>query len=315
MMYKIPLADIKEKIVASGKLSLVELESKLKSKINDLSGLISEEGAAHIIANELGIKVVPDVGKLQIREIYAGMRDVSVTGKVVRKYEAREFAKGDSTGRVCSIMIGDETGTIRVVFWNEQVDLLENLKEGDVVEVIKAYVRENNNSAEVHLGRTGDLDINPEGVVVKNVVESSSGRKAISELIGGEQSVELMGTVVQVFDPRFFSVHPETGRRLRDGEDVIPAVSYVLNAVIDDGSGTIRCVFWKNQTHGLLKKNEEEMVLYKEDLASFQDTKTDLLGEQYKLTGRVQKNEMFDRLEFHVQVVETAKPEEEIERM
>ena len=48
-MYKIPLSDIKQKILSSGKLSAEQLELKLKAKINELSGLISEEagGAYH----------------------------------------------------------------------------------------------------------------------------------------------------------------------------------------------------------------------------------------------------------------------------
>ena len=43
--------------------------------------------------------------------------------------------------------------------------------------------------------------------------------------------------------------------------------------------------------------------------------KTDLLGEQLKLLGQVKKNEMFSRLEFSVQIVSRAKPEEELARL
>ena len=70
-MYKVPLAEIKQKILASGKLGSDELELKLKAKINELSGLISEEGAAHIIANELGVEIVSTntTKKLKIKEI------------------------------------------------------------------------------------------------------------------------------------------------------------------------------------------------------------------------------------------------------
>ena len=69
-MYKVPLNEIKEKIVASGKLSFEELDEKIKTKINELSGLISEEGAAHIIANELNVELVSQEQKtLKIKEI------------------------------------------------------------------------------------------------------------------------------------------------------------------------------------------------------------------------------------------------------
>jgi replication factor A1 len=318
-MYKIPINDLKEKIVASGKLDSTKLDEKIKAKITELSGLISEEGAAHIIANELGIELVSDKQtKLKIKEIYAGMRNVSTVGKVVRKFDVHEFQKGDSTGKVCSLIIGDETGTTRVVFWNEQVDLLQSVNQDDIILVENAYVRENNNNKEIHLGDRGDIKVNPEGEKVEKVRQGTSfERKTIAELNDNTEGVEILGTVVQVFDPRFFTVHPESGRRLREGEEegVTPALSYVLNAVLDDGTGTIRAVFWKNQTNHLLDKAEEDMAKFKDDLASFESLKTDLLGEQFKLMGRVKKNEMFDRMEFNAQIVEKAKPQEEIEKV
>ena len=312
-MFKIPLSVLKEKIIVTGKISAEELENKIKEKINELSGLISEEGAAHIIANELNVELVPKgEGKLKIKEIYAGMKNVSVVGKVVRKFEMREFAKGDSTGKVCSLMLGDETGTIRVVFWNDQVDQLKDVNENDILEVQEAYVRENNNAREVHLGQRGTININPEGVTIGEVrAKTEYERKNISELQGGEMGVELLGTVVQVFDPRFFMVDKDSGKRVQEGG----VLSYVMNLVVDDGTGNIRTVFWKNQTNNLLDKKEEDMGAYHSDPQLFESIKTDLLGEQFKLLGKVVNNQMFNRLEFSVQMVMKANAEEELAKL
>ncbi len=131
-----------------------------------------------------------------------------------------------------------------------------------------------------------------------------------------------MGTVVQVFDPRFFKVCPECNKKAVEAEGsyhctehggVMPETSYVLNAILDDGSGTIRGVFWKNQTNHLLGR--ENLQEYQDNLAAFEEIKTDLLGEQFKVTGRVKHNEMFGRLEFNVQMVEKANPHEEMARL
>ncbi len=321
-MYKIPINEIKEKIISSGKLDAEKLEERIKVKINELSGLISEEGAAHIIANELGIELVKENNdKLKIKEIYAGMKNVNAVGKVVRKFDVHEFAKGDSTGKVCSLIIGDETGSIRVVFWNEQVDLLKNVNADDIILVKNAYVRENNNNKEIHLGDRAELEVNPDGIIIDKVRQGSSfERKPINELIDGTDGVELMGTVVQVFDPRFFEVCPTCSKRAMGGNctehgAITPTLSYVLNLVLDDGTGTIRGVFWKNQINHLLEVDEEKMNTFKEDMALFEDVKNDLLGEQFKLMGRVKRNDMFDRLEFNVQIVEKANPQDEISRL
>jgi replication factor A1 len=323
-MFKIPLPEIKSKIVESGKLSSEDLEGKIKAKINELSGLISEEGAAHIIANELGIELVKQNAELKIKEAYAGMKDVSTTGKVMRKFEVREFAKGNSTGKVCSLMLGDNTGTIRVVFWNDQVDLLTNVKEEDVLQVKHGYVRENNNNKEIHLGDRGEIEINPEGITIDSVRQTASHeRKRIQDLESGNQA-ELLGTIVQVFDPRFWKTCPRCNKKVMDSEgkfnctehgEVEPSLSYVLNLILDDGTGTIRGVFWKNQVNHLLGKEEEEMVVFRDDPSLFEETKTDLLGEQIKVLGATKKNEMFERLEFSVQMVQKADPQEEAKRL
>jgi predicted RNA-binding protein len=322
-MYKIPLEDIKDKIVESGKLSLEELNEKVKSKINELSGLISEEGAAHIIANELGVKLVDSSNEnMKIKELYAGMKNVSTTCKIIRKYEVREFNSNGREGKVCSLVVGDETETTRLVFWNDQADSVANLKENDVIHLMDISVKENRGGKELHFGDRGSMDVNPAGVTIDNVREEpifnrTYSRKEISNLENNEQNVELMGTVVQIFDPRFFLVHPETGRRIREGEEsgVTPALSYVMNLVLDDGSGNIRCVFWKEQTNNLLGKSESEITQYKDGEVSFEDVKTDLLGEQIKLRGKVKKNDMFERLEFNVQTVEKADAKEELAKL
>src|SRR3989338_2888084 len=323
-MFKIPLSDLKEKIICSGKVTAEQLERSIKNKINELSGLISEEGASHIIANELGIEVFSQQQKLKIKELYSGMRNISTAGKVVRKFDIRTFQKGESLGKVCSFILGDETGTIRVVLWNDQVEQLSTVNENDIVLIKEAYVRENRDNKEIHLGDRGSLQGNPQGEVIETVrKEMSYIQKSIQEL-QGEENAEIMGTVVQVFDPRFFYLCSECRKRAQQNEGAFtcaehgtikPELSYVINVVIDDGTGTIRSIFWKNQTHHLLRKDEASIAQYKDHMNLFECVKTDLLGEQFKLKGRVQKNDMFQRLELNVQIVENANPQEELARL
>ena len=67
-MINIPLSDIKEKIAKEKGISEQEINTKIKAKLDQLSGLISEEGAAHIIANELGVELMPS-GIVKISEV------------------------------------------------------------------------------------------------------------------------------------------------------------------------------------------------------------------------------------------------------
>lgn len=325
-MYKIPLADLHEKILQSGKINSVELEARMKAKINELAGLISEEGAAHIIANELGISLFPSGREqLKVKELYAGMRGISTAGKVVRRFEVREFAKQDRAGKVCNLLLGDETGTVRAVFWNDQVDRLQGVKEEDVLLLKDIFVKENNGNKEIHVGTKTEIVVNPSNLRVEAVRPSPDfTRRKIEELQQAQEGVELLGTVVQVFDPRFFEVCSFCNKRVQDTEQgkqctehglVQPTTSYVLTLILDDGTGTIRSTFWKNQTSHLLQRDEQAMLSCKDNPAAFEEIKNELYGEQLKVMGRVKKNELFDRLEFNVQLAEKASPQEEIVRL
>jgi hypothetical protein len=77
----------------------------------------------------------------------------------------------------------------------------------------------------------------------------------------------------------------------------------VLSVVLDDGSGNIRTVFFRNQVNNLLGKQAEEILAYRDAPGSFDQVKHDLLGRQVKVVGRAAKNAMFDRLELTAQRV------------
>ncbi|MFC1686843.1 OB-fold nucleic acid binding domain-containing protein [Nanoarchaeota archaeon] len=201
-MFKIPLSEIKDKIKKEKKLTEEEINERIKNKINELSGLISEEGAAHIIANELGIKIVEEEGRLKVKSIYSGMKNIEFLGKVVDKSEIREFNKGERSGKVGSFTIGDETGTIRAVCWNDQTDLLNKVNKDDLILIKSGYVKENNyNQKELHLNDRSKIEINPEGETIGEVkIGLTYERKKISDLKEEDNQIEILGTIVQVMD-------------------------------------------------------------------------------------------------------------------
>lgn len=330
-MFKIPYADLISTIKEKSGISEEEIERKVKDKLEQLSGLISKEGAAHIVANELGIKLLePTSGKLQIKNVLPGMRDVETHAKVLQVYELRQFKSGERQGQVASTLVGDETGTMRVVMWGNQAENSLKLRPGDVLGIKGGYVKENQGRKEIHLNEKAQVMINPPGVEIKEVAQtqqqSTSPRKNIKELTEQDRNVEVLGTVVQVFEPRFFEVDPNSGRRIRPnaenkffnekGEEVVPDHSYVLNAVIDDGTESIRGVFFRDQATKLLNIDHTRMITYKEDPSTFEDMKTELLGTITKVAGKVAKNDMFDRLEIVARdVTINPNPEEELKRL
>ncbi|MFH1917311.1 MAG: OB-fold nucleic acid binding domain-containing protein [Nanoarchaeota archaeon] len=304
-MISMPFPEIVAKIKAEAGLSEDEINKKVKQKLDSLSGLISKEGAAHIIANELGIKLVQE-GPVLIKNLLSGMKNMEITGKVTRKYELREFSSGDRKGKVASLVLADESGFVRLVLWNDQADAFAKINEGDILQVQNGLVKENMGRKEIHMNTASKIVINPKGVAIE-VKQDTVVRKKIADLVQGDDNVEIFGTIVQVFDIRFFETCPKCGKRLSRKEDeavceahgtVIPDYGYVLNLFVDDGSGNTRVVLWRTQIQRLLKKTDEEIKEFQGKPADFEQVKSDLLGNFIKFVGRVNKNEGYDALEF-----------------
>ena len=326
-MLRLSYEEIIDKIVAEKGVSKEDIEEKIKIKINELSDLISKEGAAHIIANQYGIKLFENNAPkdLKISKIPKGVNGVNVIGKLISNFELREFKTEKRQGRLGFCTIGDETGSMRLVIWDDNIldKVNETIKEGDVVKVGDAYSKENNGYIELHLGSRGKLDINPEGETVEEVkttsFEPSFSKKNISELSNGER-IELKGTVVQVFEPRYYDVCEKCNRKVfqQDGKatcndhgEVSSKKAIVLNFFFDDATSNIRVVCFADLAEKVLNKSGQELsTLEKQDVDNIIDK---LLGSQFTIKGRVTKNVTFDRLEMIANFIEPTNPVEIIE--
>jgi ssDNA-binding replication factor A large subunit len=284
-----------DRIASSAALDRNEVIRRVEARRAKLSGLISKEGAAQIIAAEMGVKF--DNVQLKISELMGGMKKVNIFGKVINIFPIRSFDKNGRSGKVANLIVADETGNVRVVLWDtNHIDLIEKgeIKQGDVVEVVNASARE----GEIHL--SGFSDLKKSAVIINEVkTERSFTEKAIVELQEGN-GVSVRGVVVQVFTPRFFNVCPECGKKVNMEADgfscgehgrVSPKEKSLLNFVIDDGTETLRVVLFSDQLEKLISIDK-----LKDGLA-FVDFKTDLLGTEISIKGVVRKNALFNNLE------------------
>lgn len=327
-MFGLTYNDIVERILKETDISREELDEKIDQKISQLSDLISREGAAQIVANQMGVKVGGDLTdkKFKINEIPKGVGSVNALGKIVQIYEVREFNRNGNSGKVCNLVLGDETATIRVVIWDEKIirEIEEgNLNEGDILQIKNAYSRVNNGRNELHLGGKAYIDVNPSGVkigeVQNRVVERPSLEVCKIDDLKEGMFVELQGTVVQLFEPRHYLACPECNRKaIPEGSsykcnthgDVSPRKSAIVNIFFDDGSNNIRVVCFSNQAEQLFGRKNDEIVEVSSE--TFEELKKDVLGKQLCISGRVTKNTMMDRLEFSCNSVKEFDPIEMI---
>jgi len=325
-MIEMPVSKIIDRICDQKGLTEADVQAKIKKKLEQLSGLISEAGAAHIIANELGVKLFDgsSSGPVKIENLFPGMKNASFDAKVIKKYELRNFDTGKRKGKVANALMGDETGIIRAVFWNDQTDMHEKLNEGDTVKIDNAYIRKNNDRSEVHFNEQTKIDINPTGVAIE-VKPASHNRKMLNQITPEDSNVEVLGTIVQVYDPRFFEMCSICNKRAKPQEGVVmcpehgevkPIYNYVMNLFLDDGTNNMRVVLWKNQIQTLLSLDDPKIQEIRENPDKFEEKKMELLGHIVKIRGRVNHNEQFERLEIVCDFIDTKPdPDKELKQL
>jgi len=312
------------KICDEKKISRVEIEQKVKDKLNQLSDLISKDGAAHIVANELGVKVYETASspkKVTIQELNPIFKNVEMVVKILKLNEIRAFKTAAREGRVANILIGDETGTCRLVVWDEkQIKEIEDakLKEGDILKVSGCYVRENNfGGKEVHMGSTSLWEINPSGETMGEVKQKPTAEKKSIKDFGENESVTVIGTIVQIFEPRFYDACPQCGKKVEFREEgfacpahgiVASVPQAILNMVFDDGTDSIRVTCFRDNVKNVLEC--ENLIELRDNPDKFREVQRKVAGKQLKISGNVRMNSFFNKLELSANSIENANPKE-----
>ncbi len=313
--------DLIKRISFASGMSEEDVKGKIEEKKDELSGLISDEGAAFLVAKEMGISVAAQQ-KLHIGSVVPGMQNVDVTGKIMKISPLREFKTEKAEGRVMNITIADETGSARISLWNEETDKM-NFKQGDVIR-IKGYVKEDNfGGAEIRLGRYGML-AKSDDVIEAVSTKRQAERSKISELREGQYK-EIRAAVVQVFEGNvFYEVCPECKARLKEENDykcdehgeVNPEYGMIVTCIADDGTGNIRAVLFNEQAEkliGMTKIDAKKLFDRKKKLTAVLEKVA--IGRDYLFSGKVRRNNFFDRLEFVVGDVQEMNIKKEIEAM
>ncbi|MFC5971067.1 single-stranded DNA binding protein [Halomarina salina] len=187
-----------------------------------------------------------------IASLSLGQSDVNVRGKVLGVEPVRTFDRNDgSEGKVSNLVLGDETGRVRVTMWDEQADTVETLSEGISVEIVDGYVRDRDGTLELHVGSRGAIEETNEEV--SYVPETT----AITDLEMGD-IVDIAG-VIRSADPK----------RTFDRDD--GSEGQVRNVRVQDKSGDIRVAMWGEKADADIGPGDEVLFADVEVKDGWQD--------------------------------------------
>jgi len=319
-----------ETISKEAKMEPDEVRTMIEEKQLELSGLVSEEGAAYIIGRELGVSLLKETNKnLKVKNIVTGLKSVDVTAKIIKINEPREFDTKGKKGVVQNVLLADETGRIRLTLWNEETDLVKQgkLKEEEVIRITGGYVRpDNRGEPNLMIGKGKAEKVDEDIEAVSDTYQDFGQREVkmtpISKFrIGDYQTVR--ACLIQLFNRTpFYEVCPTCRKRVTaDGENwvcaehgrVDAAYNMVLSGTIDDGFGNIRVVFFGEIAEKVLGKKVGELIKLKDPLSVYENVAS--LGKEFVFTGPVKQNSFTEKNEMVVNSLNDVNVKVEIENL
>ncbi|MFX1557802.1 MAG: hypothetical protein ACFFC9_11160 [Promethearchaeota archaeon] len=259
------LDDIFQKLLEKG-LTEEEIERQIHKKSRQYDGFMSKQGILFIIAKENGIKLYspeidPEIYKeiekeidydeftISISNVQEGMQNIVILGKIISIFQKREFVRKDgSVGQVGSFIVADTSGTIKVVIWDDKVEMMNNeyFKEGEIIRIIGGYSKMGeDNSLEVHLRRNGNLHISPNDITQKLRIQLESVRcsenyhlnlkkaaaKNIHDLVDKYEFIRSIQGIVKIED--FKELTTKSGEK-----------TFLLKLILSDDSASVYVVVW-----------------------------------------------------------------------
>jgi replication factor A1 len=298
------------------KIPKEKIYEEIREKIEEFSGIITEEGAATLVAREYGIDIREIAEFLKIDELIGGMRNVNLKVKIFKIFPLKEFERKDGKGFLRVILIGDKTGVARLTLWNEQVNIVEemNLKEGQAIKIYNARTRENIfGDIDVLLSSTSSIEITkdedlPSLDELSSLLRKNYERAEIRKISVG--NYEISGIISNAYKIRIFDVCPICKLKVRsvDGksicevhQEVQPQKALVFSFELDDFTGSIRVVVFRDLAEKFVKI--DEIILLTEEERK-RILKERILGKIVTVKGRVKFNKILNRYEMIANEIE-----------
>ncbi len=116
----------------------------------------------------------------KVGELTPQSKAVNVTAKVVSKSEIRDIPMGrdGSAHKVCDALVGDETGSIYLTLWDDNI---EKVNENDTIRVENGYVTLFKGNMRLNIGKYGKLEPAKEPLAAEVNTENNVSSKTYEQ--------------------------------------------------------------------------------------------------------------------------------------
>ncbi|MCF2138999.1 MAG: DUF2240 family protein [Candidatus Lokiarchaeota archaeon] len=229
-----------QKIINQTGLTPSEIKEKIQEQIQELSGLIDEEGAIVIVAKNLGVDLKENQNAAsldadqKIGELTAN-KNANIVGRIVNIGDVKTFSKKDGTqGSLLPFFLEDTSGMIRCIAWGEfntQIANESGFTKGEILRIVNGFVKHDRNqkSLEIHIGSKSRIQLQPDNVDNRLIPKKNNGNIKITKIIDLSLSlpfVNVEGLITGIYGPKPFQRKDGSeGKRaslgIRDDTDIV----------------------------------------------------------------------------------------------
>jgi len=181
------LLELKPEFSRSG---IEEMIKQKKDKIG--AGYLTDQGALFLIAAELEVALSePLKVEMDIKDLYVGAKEVSLETRILNLAPPKQFTRKDGSPFLLRNMtVYDIDSTASVKLWDEKANLpgIEELKPGDLVKIIKAYIKSDlNGRPTINIGSGSHIESSHEESDIPSIhditVDVSSVKEGQTDLV------------------------------------------------------------------------------------------------------------------------------------
>jgi replication factor A1 len=195
------------------------IKEQIKQKKEKIgAGYLTDQGALFLIASDFGISLSgPLKVEMGLKDLYAGAKEISLETRVLNVSPAKQFSRKDGSPFYLRTMtVYDTNSTASVKLWDDKANLpgIENIKPGDLIKIIKAYVKSDlNGSPTINIGSGSNIEITDNKSEIPTIDKIT---KDISELQEGQKDLVITGMIDGVVNSmEFTNSRGQPGKALR----------------------------------------------------------------------------------------------------
>lgn len=208
-----------QKIIEKTGRARNDIKKLIQEQIEELSGLIDEEGAIVIVAKNLGIdlKSNQEAANMEVDQKIDDLKprmNTNAVGRIVEIEDIRKFNKKDgSQGVLLPFIIEDSSNMIRCLAWGEnhaQILQENGFSSGEIVRIVNGFVKEGRTGAlEIHVGGKSRIQLQPDNVDYKLIPDAKNQTKLsitpLNKISLKMPYVNIEGIVSSLFPAKEFS--------------------------------------------------------------------------------------------------------------